>query len=33
MMVILMVIDPTLSLLTSFFINWFNNRVKIVERE
>ena len=32
MMVILMVIYSTLSLLTSLFMNWFNNRVKIVER-
>ena len=32
MMVLLMVIYSTLSLLTSLFMNWFNNRVKIVER-
>ena len=32
MMVVLMVIYATLSLLTSLFMNWFNNRVRIVER-
>jgi general L-amino acid transport system permease protein len=32
MMIILMIIYSTLSLLTSLFMNWFNNRVKIVER-
>jgi general L-amino acid transport system permease protein len=32
MMFLLMVIYSTLSLLTSLFMNWFNNRVKIVER-
>ena len=32
MMFVLMVIYATLSLLTSLFMNWFNDRVKIVER-
>ena len=32
MMFVLMVIYATLSLLTSLFMNWFNERVKIVER-
>jgi ABC-type amino acid transport system permease subunit len=31
-MLVMMAIYGTLSLLTSLFMNWYNNRVKLVER-